>query len=147
MCVYLAYNSTHLAGEYKQWYLLHLKSIHPVWKNYRKYSTRELWISNRLMWSTIWFEIPLPLSNILIQSEGQWRSHWGGKGGRVPPLTEKNLPKIGKKRVKIRKKEEKSGRKGKNQEGSFTLPLLTDRAGYQAATIRLPDCPGQSLFG
>ena len=28
------------------------------------------------------------------------------------------------------KKEEKLGRKGKNREGSFTLPLLTDRAGY-----------------
>ena len=23
----------------------------------------------------------------------QWHSHWGGKGGRVPPLTAKNLPK------------------------------------------------------
>ena len=41
----------------------------------------------------------------------------------MPPLTAKNLPKIG-------GKEEKSGRKGKNWEGSFTLPLLTDRAGY-----------------
>ena len=60
----------------------------------------------------------------------QWCSHWGGKGGRVPPLTAKNLPKIGKKRGKIGNKEEKSGRKGKNREGSFTLPLLTDRAGY-----------------
>ena len=53
----------------------------------------------------------------------QWRSHWGGKGGRVPPLTAKKMPKIG-------KKEEKSGRKVKNLEVSFTLPLLTDRAGY-----------------
>ena len=61
----------------------------------------------------------------------QWRSHWGGKGGRVPPLTAKNLPKIG----KIGKKEEKLGRKGKNRKGSFTLPLLTDRAGY--ATVFL----------
>ena len=50
----------------------------------------------------------------------QWRSHWGCKGGRVPPLTAKNLPKIGKKRKKFRKyrgKEEKSGRKGRNREG------------------------------
>ena len=64
----------------------------------------------------------------------------------MPPLTAKNLPKIGKKRGKIRKnreergkigeKEEKSGRKGKNREGSFTLPLLTDRAGYATASIR-----------
>ena len=36
--------------------------------------------------------------------EEQWRSHWGVKGGRVPPLTAQNLPKIGKKRKKIRKK-------------------------------------------
>ena len=34
------------------------------------------------------------------------------------------MGKIGK------EKEEKSGRKGKNQEGSFTLLLLTERAGY-----------------
>ena len=57
----------------------------------------------------------------------------GVKGGRVPPLTAKNLPKIGKKREnseKSGKKEEKSRRKDKNREGSFTLPLLTDRAGY-----------------
>ena len=57
----------------------------------------------------------------------------GVKGGRVHPLTAKNLPKIGKKREKIRKnreKKEKIGKKRKNREGSFTLPLLTDRAGY-----------------
>ena len=60
-----------------------------------------------------------------------------GKGGRVPPLTAKTLPKIGKKTGKIGKKsgeigkkEEKSGRNGKNREISFTLSLLTDRAGY-----------------
>ena len=68
----------------------------------------------------------------------QWHSHWGGKGDRVPPLTVKNLPIIGKKSEKIRKnrkkirknreKEEKSGRKGKNREVSFTLPLLTGLA-------------------
>ena len=48
----------------------------------------------------------------------QWRSHWGGRGGRVPPLTAKNLPKNrekeGKKnrekRGKIGKKSQKSGR-------------------------------------
>ena len=37
--------------------------------------------------------------------------------------------KIAKNREKFRKKEEKSGRKGKNREVSFTLPFLTDRAG------------------
>ena len=59
----------------------------------------------------------------------------GGKGGRrVPPLTAKNWPKIGKKRGEIGKKEEKSGRKGKNREVSFSLPLLTDRAGYARPT-------------
>ena len=72
----------------------------------------------------------------------QWRSHWDGKGGRVPPLTVKKLPKIGKNQENIRKnqeksrkKEEKSGSKGKNLEVFFTLPLLTDRAGYTTAFI------------
>ena len=54
-------------------------------------------------------------------------------------MTAKNLPKIWKKREKIGKKRGKSGkegkrakkrRKGKNWEDSFTLPLLTERAGY-----------------
>ena len=59
----------------------------------------------------------------------------GSRGCRVPPLRAKNLPII-RKREKIRKnweKEEISGRKGKNREGSFTLPLPTDRAGYATA--------------
>ena len=51
----------------------------------------------------------------------------------MPPLTAKKLQKIGKKRGKIWEKDKKSGRKGKNQEGSFTLPLLTDRGGYTTA--------------
>ena len=43
------------------------------------------------------------------------------------------MPKIRKNSGKIGKKEEKSGRKVKNQEVSFTLTLLTDRAGYATA--------------
>ena len=62
--------------------------------------------------------------------QAQWRSHWGGKGGRVPPLTAKIDQKSKKKTGKSGKNQEKSGRKGKNREVSFTLPLLTDRAGY-----------------
>ena len=45
----------------------------------------------------------------------------------------KNQAKAGKnweKTGKIGEKEEKSGRKGKIHEISYTLPLLTDRAGY-----------------
>ena len=57
----------------------------------------------------------------------QWRSHWDGKGGH--PDSEK-IAKNREKSGKIQEKEEKSGRKGKNREVSFTLPLLTDRAGY-----------------
>ena len=34
-------------------------------------------------------------------------------------------------------KEEKLGIKGKNQEGSFPLPLLKDRAGYATASTKL----------
>ena len=56
------------------------------------------------------------------------------QGGQSASDSQKNLPKNGKRRGKsgkIGKNEElKSGRKGKNREGSFTLPLLTDRAGY-----------------
>ena len=72
----------------------------------------------------------------------QWHSHWGGQGiatggvkGASAPLTAKNLPKIRKKREKIRKKREKERKigKGENWEGSFTLPLLTERAGYATA--------------
>ena len=64
--------------------------------------------------------------NVPLSGVGQ-----GGQGGRVPLDSEK-MPKIGKKREKIRKKREKEGKSGKrkNREGSFTLPLLTDRAGY-----------------
>ena len=54
-------------------------------------------------------------------------------------VTAKNLPKIGKKGAKFGKKREKlknrergekSGRKGKNWESSFTFPLLTERASF-----------------
>ena len=38
--------------------------------------------------------------------------------------------KFAKNREKEGKNQEKSGKKRKNREGSFTLPLLTDRAGY-----------------
>ena len=63
----------------------------------------------------------------------------------MPPLTAKNLPKIGKKKEKIRKKEEKSGRKGKNREGSFTLHLLTDRAGYATVEHESDDRAGDTV--
>ena len=65
----------------------------------------------------------------------QWRSHQEGQWGRVPP-TVKNLPKSGK-RGKNQEKEGKLGRKEKNPEGSFTLPLLTDRAGYATGNKNL----------
>ena len=39
------------------------------------------------------------------------------------------------KRDKIVKKEAKSGRKVKNRKGSFTLPLLTERADYATDII------------
>ena len=50
---------------------------------------------------------------MVLIATGQWRSHWGGKGGRVPPLTAKNLPKIVKKRGKIRKKRKNREEKAK----------------------------------
>ena len=60
----------------------------------------------------------------------------GVKGGRVSPLDSKKFTKNREKEEKIRKKQEKEGKiekKRKNQEGSFTLPLLTDRTGYTTA--------------
>ena len=62
----------------------------------------------------------------------QRRSHGGGgsiKGTECLPDSKKSAKNWG----KIKKKEEKSWRKGKNREGSFTLPLLTDWAGYATA--------------
>ena len=63
----------------------------------------------------------------------QWHSHHRVKEGQSAPMTAqknaKNLEKLGKNqenRGKIRKKR-------KNRKGSFTLPLLTDRAGYATA--------------
>ena len=62
-------------------------------------------------------------------------SHWGGKGGRVPPLRAKNLRKLGQKRENSGKsgKKRKIGKKRQKSGVSFTLLLLTDRAGYATA--------------
>ena len=61
-----------------------------------------------------------------------------GKGQSAPPWQRKNCQKSGKKRDiqekrKYSKKGKNLGRKGKNWEGSFTLPILIDRAGYATA--------------
>ena len=58
----------------------------------------------------------------LMKSFLQWRSYVRGQGGQSArvPLTEKKMPTI-------------RGKEGRNWEGSFTLPLLADTAGY--ATI------------
>ena len=54
--------------------------------------------------------------------------------GQSTPLDSKKNAKyrenIGKKREKIGKKMKNHEEKAKNREGSFTLALLTDRAGY-----------------
>ena len=73
----------------------------------------------------------------------------GARGGRVPPWQRKNCQKLG-------KREEKSGRNGQNREGSFTLPLLTNRASYTtdykipiklSCTLQLRYCPVWSMLG
>ena len=65
----------------------------------------------------------------------------------MPPLTAKNLPKIGKKREQIRKnRETRKNWKEKAKIGKVLSlsPLLTDRAGYangSQSTIQLaPQC-------
>ena len=71
-----------------------------------------------------------------------------GARGQSAPLDSEKFSKLGKKRKKSgkreeksgknREKEEKSGRKGQNREGSFNLPLLTNRVCY-AILIKIPD--------
>ena len=56
-------------------------------------------------------------------------SEGGGAGGQSAAPKQKICQTEGK-RGKNREREEKSGREGKNREGSFTLPLQTERAGY-----------------
>ena len=88
-----------------------------------------------------WFTINTQFHNIhtaseYINTKTQWHSHWGCRGAECNPWQRKNCQKSGKrggKSGKIWKKKEKSGRKGNNREGFFTLPLLTDRAGYATA--------------
>ena len=54
------------------------------------------------------------------------------------------MPPDSEKFAKNRKKRGESGRKDKNREGSFILPLLTDRAGYATgSTLR---CVGGKGF-
>ena len=63
----------------------------------------------------------------------------GVQGDRVPPLpltakkNAKNRGKEGENQEKADIKEGKIGKKRKNREGSFILPLLTDRTGYATA--------------
>ena len=52
------------------------------------------------------------------------------QGGQSATHDSENFAKNREKEGEIGKKGEKSGRKGKNREGSFTLPLLTERASY-----------------
>ena len=59
---------------------------------------------------------------------GQGRSHRGSRGQSAPPDSEKVAKNRGKEGK--REHEEKSGKKGKNREGFFTLPFLADSAGY-----------------
>ena len=67
----------------------------------------------------------------------------------MTPLKVKNLPKIGK-RENNRGKEWKIrggkwGRKGKNREGSFTLPLSTERADYASDYLVIRDIPNPAV--
>ena len=68
----------------------------------------------------------------------------GGARGQSVPLDSEKDAKNRKKEGNIGKKK-KSGRKGKNLEGSFTLPLLTDRAGY--ATEFIQSCNVYNYYG
>ena len=56
-------------------------------------------------------------------------------GQSVPPPNSEKFAKNQEKKKKLGKRKN-WGRKGKNWEGSFTLPFLTDRAGYATAHKR-----------
>ena len=70
-------------------------------------------------------------------------SHWGSRGGGQSAIPDseifaKNRGKEGEnQKKKKQEKEGKIGKKRKNREGSFTLPLLTDRTGYATAPLWL----------
>ena len=53
-----------------------------------------------------------------------------GQGGQSGPLDSEKFAKNREKEGENQEKKEEIGKKRKNREGCFTLPLLTDRAGY-----------------
>ena len=57
----------------------------------------------------------------------------GGLRGQSAPLTAKKIAKNREKEGENEEKEGKIEKKRTNRQGSFTLPLLTDRAGYATA--------------
>ena len=65
----------------------------------------------------------------------QWRSHWGLKGWQSAPLDSEKFAKYREKEGENQEKEGKIGEKRKNQEGYFTLPLLTDSLGCTTGTM------------
>ena len=65
-------------------------------------------------------------SNLAVHN--QWHSHQGSRGADCSLDSEK----ICQKSEKEGENQEKIGKKRKNPEGAFTLPLLTDRASYAA---------------
>ena len=67
----------------------------------------------------------------------QWHSQHRGKEVECSPDSKKIGQKL---REKIEKKRDKSRKKRQNQEGSFTLPLLADRAGYTLLTTYFAWC-------
>ena len=83
--------------------------------------------------------------SIMLSSQ-RWPHQWyapcfsgvatgGSRGQSATPNSEK-FAKNREKEGKIGKKRKNREEKGKNLEGSFTLPLLTDMAGYATALLR-----------
>ena len=60
----------------------------------------------------------------------QWHSHWGVKVGQSAPPSSEKFAKNQGKEGENQKKLGKRGKIRKKRQGSFTLPLLADRAGY-----------------
>ena len=66
-----------------------------------------------------------------------WTGFWGSRRGRVPPWQQKKNGKNLEEGENQEKRGKKIRKKRKNREGSFSLPLLTDRAGCATALSKI----------
>ena len=91
-------------------------------------------------------KFPFKFQNFLpnTNTPTQWHSHRGSRGAECP-LDSKNCAKSWEKEGENQEKagkEERNQEKRKHREGSFTLPLLTDRAGFATVPTNIISAMG-----